>query len=481
MRRTLKAEVAGLVGAGAIALGAATLNAFAGGSFDPNVPRGLSTSRFSVPGKSAQEICIVPKHLAFVDYRKSDEKKEHALCKYNFYEASGTTDTSGAVVVCPKKSSTSAAVLLYRIPEGHTKSELQSSSKCIAIESHKRPKGVKQVAKFKQTDNDRTCTNTSSILGYYHVSRALGDIAQVAPAVIRTMDFDQHDKIVRQALSISQITRHRSLRKSWSNFTAYRSGSSSNPSFLFTIDNTQIFGALVDKDHDTTRYKAWITDSGSGQTNVGAVSAFRDVTNSRSAASIIGSRSFTQSTAQRLLAMRDMSEMVLIDTLMRQGDRTSGGNISASAEVIYRDGTDYKTRKSAKKIPADLPQFTVQRLHLVDNDCGLMGGSGQFVKRDYLGKLNHMHPRTYVRFMQFANKWENDPGVKAFFQTEALFSPRQTSSFEAILLKSRDVLRAKCKASDHFLDLDIDDYFNGKAPDRALCDAGSSPMRAQTH
>jgi hypothetical protein len=189
------AGAASLIGASAIVLGAATLSAFAGGSFDPNVPRGTSTSKFAVPGKSAQEICIVPKHIPFADYRKSDEKKEHELCSYNFYEASGTTESSGAVVVCPKMSSTSAAVLLYKIPDGHTKSEMQSSSKCIAIESHKRPKGVKQIAKFKQTDNDRTCTSTSSILGYYHVSRALGDIAQVAPAVIRTMDFGQHDKI----------------------------------------------------------------------------------------------------------------------------------------------------------------------------------------------------------------------------------------------------------------------------------------------
>ena len=65
-----------------------------------------------------------------------------------------------------------------------------------------------------------------------------------------------------------------------------------------------------------------------------------NVTNSQSAAKIIGSRSFTQSAAQSLLAMRDMSEMLLIDTLMQQNDRTSGGNIAASTEVIYRDGTN---------------------------------------------------------------------------------------------------------------------------------------------
>ena len=465
----------------AVALSAATLSAYAGGSFDPNAPRGLSMAKFAIPGKSAQEICIVPKHLAFADYRKSDEKKEQELCKYNFYESSGTTDSSGAVVVCPKTSSTSAGVLLYSIPDGQTKSALQTASSCVAIESNNRPKGVKQIAKFKQTDDDRTCTSTSSILGYYHVSRALGDIAQVAPAVIRTMDFGQHDKVVRQALSISKVTRNGSLRKSWSNFTGYHSGSSGNPASLFTVDNSQIFGGLVAKDHDTAPYKEWVTSAGSGQTTISAVSAYRDVTNSQPAAKIIGSRNFTQAAAQKLLAMRDMGEMLLIDTLMQQNDRTSGGNIVASTEVVYRDGADYKHDKSGKAVPAGAPQYTVKRLHLVDNDCGLIEGPGAIVKQGYAAKINHMHPKTYTRLMQFANKWQTDPSVKSFFQTEALFSSAQLDSFGKILVKTRDALRAKCKASDHFLDLDTDDFFNGKTPDKSLCDADSLPTSAQTH
>jgi hypothetical protein len=438
-------------------------------------------TKFTVPGKPTQEICIVPKRLAFADYRKSDEKRERELCKYNFYESSGTTDSSGAVVVCPKTSSTSAGVLLYSIPDGQIKSALQTASKCVAIESKNGPKGVKQIAKFKQTDDDRTCTSTSSILGYYHVSRALGDIAQVAPAVIRTMDFDQHDKVVRQALSISKVARNRNLRKSWSNFTGYRSGSSKNPASLFTVDNTQIFGALIAKDHNTAPYREWVTSSGSGQTNIGAVSAYRDVTNSQPAAKIIGTRNFTQAAAQRLLAMRDMSEMLLIDTLMQQNDRTSGGNIDFSTEVVYQDGSDYKTGKSGKTVPTGMPQFTVKRLHLVDNDCGLIEGPRKVVKQGYLNRVDHMHPKTYLGLMQLANKWETDPSVKAFFQTEALFSPGQISSFGKILLKARDTLRAKCKASSHFLDLDMDDYFNGKEPDKSLCDANAPPMSGQTH
>jgi hypothetical protein len=467
-----------LVSASVIILGAATLVVSARGTFDPNSSRGISVSKFAIPSKSTQEICIIPNHIPFADYRQADENREHELCKYNLYESAGTTDLSGAVVVCPKTSSTSAGILLYNIPDGHTKSELQNASSCLALEAKNQPQSdVKEIAKFKQTDDDRTCTSTSSILAYYHVSRALGDIAQIAPAVIRTMDFDQHGRVVNQALSMTKVNQNRALRKSWSNFTAYNSGSSSNPESLFTIDNSQIFGALISKDHGTAPYQEWITDKSSGQTNISALSAFRNVTNPQSASNIIGSRSFTQSTAQTLVAMRDMSEMILIDTLMQQNDRTSGGNIQASTEVIYRDGSEYKTDKSSKTVSPGLPQFNVKRVYLVDNDCGLIEGPGSFVKQGYLSKVNHMHPKTYVRLMQFANKWENDPSVKTFFQTEALFSSIQIGSFGNILLKTRDVLRAKCKLSDHFLDLDVNDYFNGKETDKGLCDADSPPMR----
>ena len=221
MTGNMNAKATSLVGAVAIVLGAATLSAFAGGSLDPNVPRGISISKFAVPGTSIQESCIVPKHIPFGEYRKADENREHELCKYNFYESSGTTDSSGAVVVCPKTSSTSAGVLLYDIPDGHGKSELQTTAMCLSLETKNRPASdVKEIAKFKQTDDDRTCTSASSILGYYHLSRALGDIALIAPAVIRTMDFDQHGKIVNQALAIGKVAQNRALKKSWSNFAA---------------------------------------------------------------------------------------------------------------------------------------------------------------------------------------------------------------------------------------------------------------------
>ena len=37
-------------------------------------------------------------------------------------------------------------------------------------------------------DNVHTTTCTPAILGYYHLARALGDICEIKPAVLRTMD-----------------------------------------------------------------------------------------------------------------------------------------------------------------------------------------------------------------------------------------------------------------------------------------------------
>ena len=117
--------------------------------------------------------------------------------------------------------------------------------------------------------------------------------------------------------------------------------------------------------------------------------------------------------------MRDMSEMLLIDSLMQQNDRTSGGNIQASTEVIYRDGSEFTTDKTGKNVPPGLPQVTVKRLHLVDNDCGLIEGPGSIVKQGFLGKINHMHPKTYVR-QQMGER----PERKNFFPNRSTFFVR---------------------------------------------------------
>jgi len=46
--------------------------------------------------------------------------------------------------------------------------------------------------------------------------------------------------------------------------------------------------------------------------------------------------------------MRDMSEMILLDYLLAQSDRLTGGNISDYSFTYYRDGDKVKSVKTSK-------------------------------------------------------------------------------------------------------------------------------------
>jgi hypothetical protein len=143
---------------------------------DREAPRGVQTIRYSVPNGRPDEISVLPRHLAFAKYQgedgAEDTAEEKKLGRYDFYKPGNTPD-DGAVALLPKNKSTSAAVELFEIPKGSSKPAEETASYCTSIR-----KTSKDLAKFKQTDNAFTTTNTAAILGYYHVSRALGDIGR---------------------------------------------------------------------------------------------------------------------------------------------------------------------------------------------------------------------------------------------------------------------------------------------------------------
>jgi hypothetical protein len=123
------------------------------------------------------------------------------------------------------------------------------------------------------------------------VGRPIDPIAELHATAI-TCQLSRHHQI-RESHLDSKKSPTRSgedPKKSWSNFTAVKSGASQNPVSLFTVDNSQIFGALVSKDHGTAPYKDWITDANTSQTDIAGVSAFRNVTNPQSAAKIMAVR-----------------------------------------------------------------------------------------------------------------------------------------------------------------------------------------------
>ena len=299
---------------------------------DREAPRGIQIIRYSVPNGRPDEISVLPRHLGFAKYRgkegAEDTADESKLARYDFYK-SGNTPDDGAVALFPKNKSTSAAVELFEIPQGSSKPAEETASYCTSIR-----KTSKDMAKFKQTDNVFTTTSTAAILGYYHVSRALGDICEIQPAILRTMDIEQHKKVVK----------------------------------------------------------------------------------------------------------------------------LTGGNISDYNVVYYLQDNQVKHSRKADNVPPGATQVSVKKLTIVDTDAGLLN-QNVFEQKGYLNQICHLHPDTYNRLLDFAQRWKTDPEVKGFFHQECTFSNGQLARFEKYLLNAAATMQSRRAAGKLLLDLDLDDFF----------------------
>jgi hypothetical protein len=426
------------------------------GSLQRDAERGANKITFQVPGGRPDEICVVPKHLPFADYRGKDGAKdiadENQLATYDFNKA-GPAE-SGVIAIVPKRTSTSAAVDVYQIPAGTIRPEQITASYCLSVE-----KNGKNVAKFKQTDNVYTATCTASILGYYHVSRALGDICEIKPAVLRTMDIEQHKMMVSLA---AELGVRGLVGKSWALFNRYYADprGSAVAQTLFTSDFQQIYGALLENTTGEENYTEWLNVG----SDLSTTRAFRRMADSRPVEAILGSRDFTQSNVQALVGMRDMSEMILLDYLLAQSDRLSGGNISDYSFTCYRDGEKVKSVKTSKAsdVPAGATKVVIRKLTIKDTDAGLLNNN-VFEKKGYLSQISHLHPKTFAHLQALAAKWRDDPTVKEFFHRECTFNNSQLARFEKYLLAAASTLQSRLESGKLRLDLDLDDYFAGVA------------------
>jgi len=184
---------------------------------------------------------------------------------------------------------------------------------------------------------------------------------------------------------------------------------------------------------------------------------------SRPVQAILGSREFNQANVQALVAIRDMSEMILLDYLMAQSDRLTGGNISDLPTIYYLDQAKIKHTRKPDGVPSGAKSVTVKKLIIIDTDAGLLN-QNVFEQKGYLTRISHMHPDTFARLIDFAQRWKNDPSVKAFFHEECTFSNAQVARFEKYLLNAASVLQSRKDHGQLRLDLSLDDFFASQPP-----------------
>ncbi|MEO9062357.1 MAG: hypothetical protein ABI270_10000 [Nitrosospira sp.] len=437
-------------------LGAAPAIAMAQDTSNPTLIRGEKIVgekivELPVPGREA-EICAVPTRFDGASYSTRDARVMEQLC---------AIDVRKNAAVCPKLNSTNPGLDIFAIPDDTTAQKFQDTY-C------KSPKGEK-IAKYKLSTS---CSYTPSLLGYYHVSRILGNVANVPPAVLRTYDLADHIALGRKALARAPASSL--IRATWAGLMAQLTAgpNASRRALLLTDDFSQSYGALVDNPSHEEFYNDFFNGGGN---SLARAQNFRDrnptialLARSADVSTMVG-RNFTADNVQKMVQIKDASELIVLDMLLNQQDRF--GNIHEVPVYYYLDAQDGKVRNERKLTADEVTQrkaVKVKQMMLKDNDCGV--AKSNIAKSAGLAdRIAHMDPETYYRLLSL-DRISGRPEVEAFFRHETLFTSADFASLRANLKQLATQLHQRCTAGQLKLDLDLDAHFSDKPLSSKSCE-----------
>ncbi|AZZ36529.1 hypothetical protein CIK05_06910 [Bdellovibrio sp. qaytius] len=432
-----------------------------------------------MPGRGAERIaldrgetCYVPNRLEGAKYSKKDLGREQELCSMNI---------SASAAVCGKVESTNPALEFFEIAEGWTAAQMEAKNCFI-----QKPGGAKDDNAFKKLAKYKlstSCSYTPSLLAYYHVSRFLGNINQVPPAVLRTVDASIHRSIGTKAL-VTISDKSSLIAQTWTGLLSIltKGSAHSKATNVFTDDYKYSFGALQYNPTKEERYSEMLnggTDQLTRTANFKAKnSTYINLTKVGSLASL-GLSGWSEKNAQEVLKMQNVADMILLDTMLSQQDRL--GNLHYTMEpymlvtqngktkVDKLDSLSKKDLASGQKYPAGT--IMLKKMMMKDNDCGV-AKENHIKNGKLLEGLRHFNPETFEKLIKLMKLIDTAEG-KAYFKKETAMSATDIDLFEDNVEYSLKVLVNACKAGQLTLDLDLDSAFAGQAvPDcRAVIQA----------
>lgn len=438
-------------------------------AFDGSELRGESTKEFVSP-RGLIEKCIIPQKINAKNFSKGDIKDEATLCGIDFYAHS---------LVCPKQNSTNPGILVGEMIDGMSKDDAE---KRYCKGPNKDFFGTE--AKFKQSIS---CSYTPSVLAYYQFSRMFDEAGSVPVAVIRTMDKAEHSKQTDRALSydLSGI-----IKQTWSSFASEHKKGTNNK--IFDETRQFVYGALTE---NPKREEQYVDVSGRGSYDTRyqrflKQKPFLNVASSKTVAEIAGATTFEKA-AQTIVQMKDVSDMILMDTLFSQDDRI--GNIHYKfVWYIIDDKGKVDTKSSKTKLGRNGPVtpakeieeygskgLLLKQMILKDNDCGVDVTKRSNMMRTIgaLEKVRHMSAKTYKRFMSFAQIAKH-PDTESWMKRELLFTEADlkggSRSFQANLDRAVSVLKRNCETGFLKLDLNLQDFVEGSKKTVVNCDGTSA-------
>jgi hypothetical protein len=440
-------------------------------------------------GHRFEEICVVPSKFNGIDsqYSADDLKAESKLCSKSFYEGGQNLKAYG---VCPKLNSTNPGTLVVEIPEGWTKENTESafcknkSSIASAYKDH-----YEVDSKFKQSI---TCSYSPSALAAYHLSRMLGGIINTPVAVVRTMDTATHGQVINKALKLLEGRNSEIIYKSWNMFRSRNQTQDDFKLYAKGSDGVALYGALS---QNIKREYVYTEVSGVGPYDTRyqrfqQQAPFKRVADTRPLSQIAGSTRFA-SIMPVLQQMKDVSNMIVLDSLLSQDDRIGNIHFQMVAMSLDSNGNVIQqplTGKELKVLEARNPGKTLSRwsesaftsaatdkvitrvMVLKDNDCGVDVDKRSNNMRviSAIEQVRHMSPTTYNQLLRLKTL-ANDPnsGLESFFKSTLLyrdqdFSPKTKKSFMDNLNRVVSVIKKNCESGELKLDLQTDFTANGE-------------------
>jgi len=433
--------------------------------YDPEESRGDYIQYFFTPDKNIIESCVIPKHSPLSQHKDKDRKDETLLCGVDFYNMTSSYDIPiTQVAICPKNRSTNPAVEIYRLKSNDLSIQDYETQQCRLPSKKRDKKLAKRLAKFKQSIS---CSYTPSILSYYHVSRMLGDIGEVSPAVIRTMSLQQHRKIAKLGYQVARKYKQTVQVETWKNMidTENHIDSTSNKmgkkysKLIFTLDNKQLFGAMQKDVKHEEKYKAFYIKN--------VKNSYQGLNYQPFVKKLLQKNIHAKASVADIYQLKDYSDMLLLDYLLSQEDRF--GNVAYKDYYYFVDQAGgierYRVKDNKEseldKDEADPTLYKVRRLVLKDNDCGV-NRMNHTKNSKIMSTIRHMSLNSYQYLLKLAASIETDD-LESFFKKELLFSAKDWGNFRHNVQTLKKELQKNCHNGRLSLDLN---------PHRKMLDLG---------
>jgi hypothetical protein len=416
------------------------------------------------------DFCVALAHLPGGAYDDKDAKKEDSLCAADFY-IDAKQGAEKPVVLCPKLNSSNPGTNVYELPDGQSKADLQSGANCTSKAALDK---LESVGKYKQT---LWCSHTGAIIASYHVSRALGDVLNVPVAVLRTMDKESHRGIVDLGarLTAQKFSNPRTIiRRNWNALWPCLHDGRSDCGATPATDGLfmQNLGFLWDNDVKESGFKsghlvgAFMANASEDGNYPGLTTAASLRANKRYVATtkpgLSFSKAFEKETIEGILAMKDMTDMLILDSIIEQQDRfsDSGGNMSHKKYLVWEKDGVMHSERADKRSEAPADALTIPRMVIEDNDCGLRRGMRRTRGYDaMLAPVRHLAPATYHGLQNLAKTIDSQ---RDLFTEGMAMNGRE---FDRLAENVRDVAKSfadKCAAGKLELDLDVDAFRKGE-------------------